>query len=90
MRREDKLFVGFYKCTQRSGITFGLHSTGGPPPTGGRAQKLTYKKCDLKASVSHLYTEEYASPCAVQDRPEASIYLKGKYVTSFKTTKAWE
>lgn len=58
MRREDKLFVGFHKCTQLSGRTFGLHSTGGPPPTGGRAQKLCYKKCDLKASISHLYTEE--------------------------------
>lgn len=90
MRREDKPFAGLYECTQRSGITFGMHRTGGPPPTGGRAQKLFYKKCDLKASISHFYTEEYASPCEVQGRPEASTYLKGKYVTSFKTPKAWE
>lgn len=84
MRREDKLLVGFCKCTQCSGIAFGLHRTRGPPSTGGRAQRLSYKKCDLKANISHFYTEEYASPCEVQGRSEASTYLKGKYVTSFK------
>lgn len=55
--REDMRFVDFYECTQHSGMTFGLPRTGGPPPTGGRARERYYKKCDLKASLSHLHTE---------------------------------